>query len=82
MVTQKQIQTNIKDRSSEHGGEQRYTPGMAYRQGLTRNPDYGWESGPEGVDQKSLEMDWQMPRRLVELGEGVIMEIQEILVPG
>jgi len=55
-----------------YGVEPRYTPGQAHREGLSRNPRYGWESGPQGIDPKSAFMNWQLPSDVATKAEGRI----------
>lgn len=44
---------NVKLGVSKYGFKERYTPGLAAEEGLTKNTEYGWSPGEQGVDPTS-----------------------------
>ena len=56
---------------AEYGGRERYQKGLAAREGLTNNTDYGYPAGPNGIDSNNLYMNWQLSQGNVEKAEGI-----------
>ena len=58
---------------SAYGVRERYEKGLAAKEGLTRNKDYGYPSGPAGIDAQNAPVDWRMGRDTVNALESVVL---------
>ena len=61
----------IKPGAGKYGVRERYTPGLAYEEGKTKNPNYGYAHGPRGIDENNAYQNWNLPRSMVSKAEAI-----------